>query len=145
MPSSSSSSFLRSSHSMHSSSSICQHSRYPVTAGYSTSLARHSSATTTSSCRCGNGFGNRFRSRARRHLAAMSAMSAAVSDVGSAVVGVSAVVGMSLLLINTDPQQRRKTMAQEAGGDEMASVKDYFNSSGFDRWKKVSTTCCFRI
>merc|ERR1719487_887005 len=28
-------------------------------------------------------------------------------------------------------------MASAAGGDEMKSVKDYFNSDGFQRWRKI--------
>jgi magnesium-protoporphyrin O-methyltransferase len=28
-------------------------------------------------------------------------------------------------------------MAQASGGDEMKSVKDYFNTAGFERWKKI--------
>lgn len=44
-----------------------------------------------------------------------------------AVVGV---VGLGGLLVATDPQRRRNTMAQGAGGDEMSSVKDYFEGTG---------------
>ena len=31
-------------------------------------------------------------------------------------------------------------MAQEAGGDEMESVKKYFNTAGFERWNKIYGT-----
>ena len=31
-------------------------------------------------------------------------------------------------------------MAQEAGGDEMESVKNYFNTAGFERWNKIYGT-----
>ena len=31
----------------------------------------------------------------------------------------------------------RTDMSSEAGGDEMASVKNYFNTEGFGRWQKI--------
>ena len=31
-------------------------------------------------------------------------------------------------------------MAQEAGGNEMESVKNYFNTAGFERWNKIYGT-----
>lgn len=32
---------------------------------------------------------------------------------------------------------RRKQMAQAVGGDEMDSVRKYFNTTGFERWNKI--------
>jgi hypothetical protein len=31
-------------------------------------------------------------------------------------------------------------MSAEAGGDEMDSVRNYFNTTGFERWKKIYGT-----
>jgi len=33
--------------------------------------------------------------------------------------------------------RRRQTMAEGAGGDEMESVKNYFDTEGFNRWKRI--------
>jgi hypothetical protein len=35
-------------------------------------------------------------------------------------------------------------MAQEAGGNEMESVKNYFNTAGFERWNKIYGTTSVR-
>lgn len=32
---------------------------------------------------------------------------------------------------------RRKQMAEAVGGDEMDSVRKYFNTTGFERWNKI--------
>lgn len=36
-----------------------------------------------------------------------------------------------------DPERRRKLQAEEVGGGDKEVVKDYFNKSGFERWKKI--------
>jgi hypothetical protein len=51
-------------------------------------------------------------------------------DVVTAAGAIAGVAGLGGLLVATDPQRRRNTMAQGAGGDEMASVKDYFETAG---------------
>ena len=59
-------------------------------------------------------------------------------DVATAVVGVGgAAAAVAAVLMRTDPQQRRTSMAAKSGGDEMASVREYFNTSGFERWRKI--------
>eukprot|EP00227_Mantoniella_beaufortii_P021724 CAMPEP_0197605530 /NCGR_PEP_ID=MMETSP1326-20131121/43284_1 /TAXON_ID=1155430 /ORGANISM="Genus nov. species nov., Strain RCC2288" /LENGTH=333 /DNA_ID=CAMNT_0043173341 /DNA_START=85 /DNA_END=1086 /DNA_ORIENTATION=- len=58
-------------------------------------------------------------------------------SVGLAVGGVAAVAGVAGILIATDPGKRRESMTSESGGDEAASVANYFNTTGFDRWKKI--------
>jgi hypothetical protein len=35
-------------------------------------------------------------------------------------------------------------MAEEAGGNEMESVKNYFNTAGFERWNKIYGTTSVR-
>lgn len=37
----------------------------------------------------------------------------------------------------TDPEKRRQKQAAEAGGDEKDVVRKYFNTAGFDRWRKI--------
>lgn len=52
---------------------------------------------------------------------------------GDAVTAAGAIVGVAGLgglLLATDPQRRRTTMAEGSGGDEMSSVKDYFEGTG---------------
>lgn len=64
-------------------------------------------------------------------LPALAADAGALS--GDAVTAAGAIVGVAGLgglLIATDPQRRRTTMAQGSGGDEMSSVKDYFEGTG---------------
>jgi len=69
--------------------------------------------------------------------AASEAISQTADGVGLAVGGVAAVAAVGGLLVATDPEKRRDDMKASSGGDEAASVKDYFNSTGFDRWKKI--------
>jgi hypothetical protein len=85
--------------------------------------------------------------RASKHEARRKAFSAvlgasaaaalpALADAGVAsnaalsVGAIAGVAGLGGLLIANDPQKRRAQMAQGAGGDEMKSVKDYFEGSG---------------
>lgn len=64
---------------------------------------------------------------------------ATVADASApvAVLGSAAVVGLAATLIAADPEKRRKEMAEQADGDEMASVKNYFETVGAERWKKI--------
>ncbi|GAQ91879.1 magnesium protoporphyrin IX S-adenosyl methionine O-methyl transferase [Klebsormidium nitens] len=59
-------------------------------------------------------------------------------SIGVAVAGLAAaaaaVVGAVKL---TDPEARRQKQAARTGGDEKTAVKNYFNSTGFDRWKRI--------
>ena len=56
--------------------------------------------------------------------------SAVASDAVLSAGAIAGVAGLGGLLIATDPQNRRNKMATGAGGNEMKSVKDYFESSG---------------
>lgn len=67
----------------------------------------------------------------------------AVADagaVGLTLGATGAIAGLAFVLINTDPDKRRKDMAQAAGGDEKESVRNYFNTAGFERWNKIYGT-----
>lgn len=52
------------------------------------------------------------------------------------VVGGIGVIAAGAAVL-TDPEKRRQSMSDAAGGDEMTSVKNYFNTVGFERWKKI--------
>ncbi|KAL2631671.1 hypothetical protein R1flu_016357 [Riccia fluitans] len=69
---------------------------------------------------------------------AVRAVSVPVEDGGSlgfAVASGGAIAALAIAL--ADPQKRREKDAQAAGGDEMESVRSYFNTQGFERWKKI--------
>lgn len=72
-------------------------------------------------------------------VAAMEAVTE-ISDAGTlsfAVGGVSAVAALSAVLIATDPQKRRSAQLEQTGGNELEAVKNYFNTSGYERWRKI--------
>jgi hypothetical protein len=52
------------------------------------------------------------------------------SDAVLSVGAIAGVAGLGGLLLATDPQKRRDQMTGGAGGDEMKSVKDYFETAG---------------
>ncbi|ERN08244.1 hypothetical protein AMTRI_Chr09g37940 [Amborella trichopoda] len=54
-----------------------------------------------------------------------------------AVVGGSAIAALAAVLSAADPEKRRQLQANEMGGDDKEVVKEYFNNSGFQRWKKI--------
>lgn len=49
--------------------------------------------------------------------------------------GLIAVLAAALSL--ADPEKRRQQQTAIVGGDEKDAVRSYFNSSGFDRWKRI--------
>ncbi|KAI4379110.1 hypothetical protein MLD38_005446 [Melastoma candidum] len=54
-----------------------------------------------------------------------------------AVIGGSAVTALAAVLTLTDPERRRQLQAEEVGGGDKEVVKEYFNNSGFQRWRKI--------
>ncbi|GIL98429.1 hypothetical protein Vretimale_3811, partial [Volvox reticuliferus] len=54
-----------------------------------------------------------------------------------AVGGGVAIAGLGALLVATDPQKRRTEQMAQTGGDEKEAVKNYFNTAGFERWRKI--------
>jgi magnesium-protoporphyrin O-methyltransferase len=63
-----------------------------------------------------------------------------MADAGSlplALGGAAAIAGLGAVLVNTDPEKRRQEQAAAAGGNEMESVRSYFNGTGFERWNKI--------
>ncbi|KAI5329437.1 hypothetical protein PRUPE_5G142500 [Prunus persica] len=64
----------------------------------------------------------------------------AVADVDSATIaaiGGGSVAALAAALSLADPERRRRLQAEEVGGGDKEVVKDYFNKSGFERWKKI--------
>ena len=70
-------------------------------------------------------------------LAATQVATVAELDATTTIVGGVALTALASALISTDPDKRRKEMTSAAGGDEMESVKNYFNTKGFERWNKI--------
>jgi magnesium-protoporphyrin O-methyltransferase len=78
-------------------------------------------------------------------LAAPAALAAseAVSQLGDAssvplaLGGGAAIVALAAALVATDPQKRRSAQMEATGGDELEAVKNYFNTSGYERWRKI--------
>lgn len=64
---------------------------------------------------------------------------AAAGAIAGPVLGLAALGGAAAVagVVLADPEKRRSDMASAAGGDEMASVKKYFNETGFERWEKI--------
>ncbi|GFR43554.1 hypothetical protein Agub_g4647, partial [Astrephomene gubernaculifera] len=54
-----------------------------------------------------------------------------------AVGGGVAIAGLGALLVATDPQKRRSEQMAQTGGDEKEAVKNYFNTAGYERWRKI--------
>ncbi|KAH9300938.1 hypothetical protein KI387_012521 [Taxus chinensis] len=54
-----------------------------------------------------------------------------------ALVGGGAIATVAAALSFADPEKRRKQQAAQAGGDEKEVVRKYFNTAGFDRWKRI--------
>ncbi|GAX83948.1 hypothetical protein CEUSTIGMA_g11372.t1 [Chlamydomonas eustigma] len=59
------------------------------------------------------------------------------SSISLAVVGGLAIAGLGAVLVATDPQKRRSEQMAQTGGDESEAVKNYFNTVGFERWRKI--------
>ncbi|KAM0945464.1 putative magnesium protoporphyrin IX methyltransferase [Dioscorea sansibarensis] len=54
-----------------------------------------------------------------------------------AVLGGGSIAALATALSLSDPERRRRQQATEVGGDDKAVVREYFNTTGFDRWRKI--------
>lgn len=54
-----------------------------------------------------------------------------------AVIGGGSVAALAAVLTLADPEKRRQLQAEEVGGGDKEVVREYFNNSGFQRWKKI--------
>lgn len=79
--------------------------------------------------------------RAVRAASRLAPARAVSEDVVQMATGFGAVVGGGAVARfvqgATDPEVRRQQMADEAGGDELRSVGDYFSGEGFQRWRRI--------
>ncbi|GBG81403.1 hypothetical protein CBR_g32078 [Chara braunii] len=78
------------------------------------------------------------------HAAAQATANVALTNggvdtdtVSTAIAGGGALAAIAAALSFADPEKRRKQQASEVGGDDMDVVRNYFNSTGFDRWRKI--------
>ncbi|XP_018836654.1 magnesium protoporphyrin IX methyltransferase, chloroplastic [Juglans regia] len=70
-------------------------------------------------------------------LSTADAAAATFDGTTFAVIGGSSVAALAAVLSLTDPERRRRLQAEVVGGGDKEVVKDYFNNSGFQRWKKI--------
>lgn len=54
-----------------------------------------------------------------------------------AVASGGAIAALAAALSLADPEKRRQKQAEETGGDEKAVVRNYFNTQGFERWRRI--------
>ncbi|KAL6954107.1 magnesium protoporphyrin IX methyltransferase [Sarracenia purpurea var. burkii] len=67
----------------------------------------------------------------------VSAVVAPLDKTALAVIGGGSVAVVAALLSLSDPEKRRQLQAEEVSGSDKEVVKEYFNNSGFQRWKKI--------
>ncbi|GAB4860351.1 hypothetical protein Ancab_035510 [Ancistrocladus abbreviatus] len=68
----------------------------------------------------------------------MSAGDATLDGTTIAVIGGGSVAALAAAVLSlADPERRRQQQAEEVGGDDKEVVREYFNSTGFQRWKKI--------
>ncbi|KAG9445173.1 hypothetical protein H6P81_016513 [Aristolochia fimbriata] len=77
------------------------------------------------------------RPRGRTLLALPSLTTASVDGTTLAVLGGGSVAALAAVLSLADPEKRRRLQAEEVGGGDKEVVREYFNNSGFQRWKKI--------
>lgn len=77
------------------------------------------------------------RTRASVVVAASVSDLASVDSTTLAVVGGGSVAALAAMVSLTDPERRRRLQAEEVGGGDKEVVREYFNSTGFERWRKI--------
>ncbi|CAK7336825.1 unnamed protein product [Dovyalis caffra] len=71
-------------------------------------------------------------------LPPLAAVTAADLDGATlAVIGGGSVAAVAAAISLTDPDRRRRLQAEEVGGGDKEVVREYFNNSGFQRWRKI--------
>ncbi|XP_057745914.1 magnesium protoporphyrin IX methyltransferase, chloroplastic [Arachis stenosperma] len=61
----------------------------------------------------------------------------AIDGTTIAVIGGGSVAALAAVLSLSDPERRRKEQAEVVGGGDKEVVREYFNNTGFQRWKKI--------
>ncbi|KAK7318340.1 hypothetical protein RJT34_03039 [Clitoria ternatea] len=64
-------------------------------------------------------------------------VSGAIDGTTLAVVSGGLAAAAAVVVSLTDPERRRQMQAEEVGGGDKEVVREYFNKSGFERWKKI--------
>ncbi|KAH0935528.1 hypothetical protein HID58_012645 [Brassica napus] len=77
------------------------------------------------------------RSRVATVVASSVTDLAGVDSTTIAVLGGGSVAALATIVSLTDPERRRKLQAEEVGGGDKEVVREYFNSTGFERWRKI--------
>ncbi|KAK9278493.1 hypothetical protein L1049_028059 [Liquidambar formosana] len=67
----------------------------------------------------------------------VSAVTAPFDSTTIAVIGGSSVAALAAALSLADPEKRRQLQAEEVRGGDKEVVREYFNNTGFQRWKKI--------
>ncbi|XP_021719247.1 magnesium protoporphyrin IX methyltransferase, chloroplastic-like [Chenopodium quinoa] len=79
-------------------------------------------------------------------LSALPPLLSTITDIDSnpttlAVIGggslAASIAALAALLSLTDPEKRRQQQAEVVGGSDKEVVREYFNGTGFQRWKKI--------
>lgn len=67
-----------------------------------------------------------------------TATTTSVPDLSTiAVISGGSIAALAAVLSLADPEKRRQLQAEEVGGGDKEVVREYFNNSGFQRWKKI--------
>ncbi|GMH23473.1 hypothetical protein Nepgr_025316 [Nepenthes gracilis] len=86
------------------------------------------------------------RTKTTQSPSAIPPLSTAAADVSgtldgattlAVIAGGGSVAAIAAVLSLSDPERRRQQQAEEVGGDDKEVVKEYFNSTGFQRWRKI--------
>ncbi|KAI3942955.1 hypothetical protein MKW98_005467 [Papaver atlanticum] len=67
----------------------------------------------------------------------VSAITTTFDSTTLAVLGGGSIAALAAILSIADPEKRRQLQAEEVGGGDKEVVREYFNSTGFQRWKKI--------
>ncbi|KNA11462.1 hypothetical protein SOVF_135020 [Spinacia oleracea] len=73
---------------------------------------------------------------------ALPPLLSAITDIDTspatlAVIGGGSVAALAAIITLTDPEKRRQQQAEVVGGGDKEVVREYFNGTGFQRWKKI--------
>ncbi|XP_074571252.1 magnesium protoporphyrin IX methyltransferase, chloroplastic [Curcuma longa] len=77
------------------------------------------------------------RGRISRTLALPPSADLPALDAPVALAAASSVAALAAAISFSDPDRRRRQQAEEVGGGDKEVVRDYFNKTGFERWKKI--------
>lgn len=77
-------------------------------------------------------------SPAPRRLSTLRTFALPPTDLPPAAIAVTSVAAIAAAISLSDPERRRQQQSQELGGlDDKEVVRNYFNNTGFQRWRKI--------